>query len=662
MIAKLLRLFPQLTVGVSLLLNSSQAARWEPITDEEHALTRSEIDPNAGAEVLYKFIEMDNESPDNSYRKYALRFKIFDERGAESVRQFRMTYHVESSRLGQHSARIVRADGTVDEIDKSEFYNQKLEDSGANSFRAKVFTFPELNPGDIVDVQYRIDLLEGYYSPELFVDFQERWPLRRAEIRVRPATWVTGFNYVKWMTSKCNAEGMKRRGDGFYELNVEGFPASVDEPNSPPENQTKAWLLFYLAADGKSGDAYWKSQGTKLYREMERDTKAGSEVKSTLKRILKGISDDEEKLKAIYRYCVSEIVNSYHGEPGQLTPEDRDKLDSGMVAEKVLSQGFGTPKNINTVFCALAREAGIDARVAALSNRTDYQFSKVLTSIDTTMNGRCIAIRDGEGWRYFDPGGKYLPFGQLDWDEQGVVALVADKKKVQIHPVDFGKPKDSVQKSTAKFELSEKGTLWGDVAFEFAGHFDVAMKRTIDGKSSQGRIDTVKEVLSDQWPGASFSEIEISNATSPFDPLKINCNVSIVNYADVVGDRLFFQVNAFQKSAKPEFPESTRSADLFFRFPKTEIDKVEIKLPDGYELEAASAPRPFSYDRVFEYGPKLGLKKSTNTLIYSRDFMFAGTIFPVKHYEVIKGFFDQKHVQDQHSLTIKKKPDSDSAS
>ncbi len=532
-----------------------QAASWLPITDEERALTQSEIDPNAGAEVLYKSLLLDDEQPENSYREFYLRIKIYDERGAESLGKYRITYHTGSSRLGSHSARIVKADGSIREVGKAEFYEQNLQNERFGSVRARAFSFPELEAGDIVDIKYRINLLEYYYQPELFLTFQERWPLRRADVKVRPATWVDHFTYIKWMTSRCDSRGMKQNAKGFYELTVENFPAHIEEPHQPPEKNSVAWLLFYLAPNGKQGDDYWKSEGIKMYRLMNSRTKPGSQTKAALASALDGVSGDEEqRLQALYRYCVTEIPNATHSEPDMLTPKQRKEIDGNMTAEKILSQGYGNRKNINTVFCAMARAAGFDARLAALSSRDGYRFSKVLTSIDTTMKRRCIAVKLGEKWAYFDPGGKYPPFGELDWNEQGVAALIADKKNLILEAVTFGPPETSMQKGIATMELSEKGTLFGKVNFEFSGHYGVTFKRAIDGLTPKERVTFVKEAVEEIWPRASISAVEIENAASPIAPLKFSCDVSIVDYAESIGDRLFVQVNMFEESADPEFP------------------------------------------------------------------------------------------------------------
>lgn len=630
-------------------------ASWLPITDEERASTECPFDPDAGAEVLYKSMELDDEDPSNSYRHYYLRMKIYNEKGAESVGKYRMVYHTGSSKLGRHSARIVRADGSIEEVEKSEFYNENLKADRTSSIRAKSFSFPDLNPGDIVDFQYRIDLHEYYYSPELFLTFQERWPLRRARVRVRPATWVEGMGFIKWMTSKCNAKGMVRKSNGFYELDIGNFAANNDEPNQPPEKTNVAWLLFYMSPNGKTGDAYWKMESGKLHKKMESSTKAGKETKAVIQKILAGISEDEKKLRAIYRYCVSDITNSLHGRPGQLTPEERKEIKSDMSAEKVLAQGYGNSKNINTVFCALARAAGFDARVAAVNSRTGYRFSKVLASINTTLKRRCVAIPDGDSWRFFDPGGKYLLFGRLDWQAQGVAALISDKKKALIHPIPFSKAADTVETNKAKLSLDEDGSLSGQVEFELTGHVGVEMKRDLDGKSPQKRRDMIRDALAEYWPGAAFDSIEISNVTNPFKPIRVTFELVSYPYAEIVGDRMFITVNAFRKSAEPEFPESQRTSDIFFDYARSENEEVEIRLPEGFELEQASAPRPFKIDGVIEYAPKLAIRKNSNTLIYSKAFSVEGTNFPVAHYKSVKSLYDEKHKQDQHTITLKRK-------
>ncbi len=638
-----------------LISNFANAAVWLPITDEERAYTKSEIDPNAGAEVLYKSIESDDGTDVANMRKTYVRIKIYDERGVASVNQITISYSTRGSKLGALSARVVKPDDSVVEIEKGDFYDKMLQRDSQGSVKAKSFSFTDLSPGDIVEYQYRINLDENYYSPEVFVAFQERWPIRHANIRVRPSSGFGVGNYIKWMTSKCDSSGMDRKPDGFYELDVVNMPSHLDEPHQPPEKAGVAWLLFYLTGNSSSGDAYWKGEAQKLYRIMESQTKAGKEVKATLKTILEGVSDDEEKLRKIYSYCVTEIVNARHGANRKLTPDDRKKIRGDMSAEKVLAQGYGSPRNINTVFCALARAAGFDARMAAVGDRTSYTFRKVLMSKERTLRASVISVRDGDQWQYFDPGGKYLPYGRLNWQNEGVSALIADKKKLELQVVGFSKVADSMEKRAAKLQLDEKGYISGKVEIELIGHYAVEAKRVLDNMAQQGRREHLEEgIRRELWPEANVSSMKMMNVMDPLKPLKISFELEPMPFADVVGDRIFLQTNVFRKASTPEFPESERISDLFFDHTINELDQVEIKLPDNYELEQASAPRPFNVETVIEYEPTLGIKKKSNTLVYSRAFRLSGVNFPVRVYGAIKSQFDEKHRQDQHTITLKK--------
>ena len=556
--------------------------------------------------------------------------------------------------MGAIHARVVKADGSIVEIEKEDFYDQVMLRNSDGSIKTKSFSFTDIAPGDIVEYQYRINLLEGYYSSEVFVSFQERWPIRRANIRVRPSTGFGVGNYIKWMTSRCDGRGMKKKPDGFYELEVENVGAHREEPRQPPEKSGRAWLLFYLTNDSKLGDAYWKGQGVKLYKKMASRSKAGKEIKKTLARILSGVTDDEERLKAIYRFCVSEIINSRHGEDGELTAEQRKKINHYMSAEKILAQGYGSATNINTVFCALAQAAGFDARLTAVSSRRGYSFSKKLVSISKTMGGRVIAIREGENWRYFDPGGKYLAFGKLDWENEGAVALVSDKKKLVLNRIGPPEVEDSAVKKEAKLQMDEKGFISGQVEFEYSGHYGVEAKRTLDGKSEQERREYMKARIKRDWPEAILTGMELRNVTDPFEPLQVSFTLEPMPFADVVGNRIFLQTNVFRKNSEPEFPESERLSDLFFKYTINELDKVEIKLPANYELEEASAPKPFNNGDIFVYEPYLGVKKKSNTLIYSRALKLSQVSFTLEAYGALKRLFDRQHREDQHTITLKK--------
>ncbi len=119
-------------------------------------------------------------------------------------------------------------------------------------------------------------------------------------------------------------------------------------------------------------------------------------------------------------------------------------------------------------------------------------------------------------------------------------------------------------------------------------------------------------------------------------------------------NQLGVPVNPFELHATAELPDTERQSDLFFKFAKTEVDDIEIALPDGFKLGNAHAPRPFGLDGVVEYKTSLGLKPKSNTLMYSRSFALKVVDFPSHHYKIMMQLFQNKAREDGHKVLLER--------
>ena len=127
-------------------------------------------------------------------------------------------------------------------------------------------------------------------------------------------------------------------------------------------------------------------------------------------------------------------------------------------------------------------------------------------------------------------------------------------------------------------------------------------------------------------------------------------------YAQKTGKRLFLQPSFFEYGQPSLFSSDTRKYDVYFHYPWSQDDKIEIDLPPGYALDNAEKPSPFSADEVSQYKIDLGITKDNRTLILHREFFFGGggnMLFQRSGYSQVKLLFDQLHKSDEHTITLK---------
>jgi hypothetical protein len=275
---------------------------------------------------------------------------------------------------------------------------------------------------------------------------------------------------------------------------------------------------------------------------------------------------------------------------------------------------------------------------------------------DYFLRDYAIGVRVGVEWRFYDPARLYVPFGMLRWQQEGQKALIADSKDPAFVPTQMSEPTKSLQKRTAKLQLKEDGTLEGDVRIEYSGHLANERKEYDDDDSPNEREETLRSAMKRRIGAAELSAIKIENITDPVKPFVYSFHIKVPGYAQRTGKRLFLHPAFFQRGSGPEFGTSERRYDLYFHYPWSENDEVEIEMPEGYDLDNADAPQPFTVNNVSKYEVTIGVLQGTRTLVYKRNFYFgaAGNLFfPKSAYAQLKAVFDALHDRDGHTITLK---------
>lgn len=424
----------------------------------------------------------------------------------------------------------------------------------------------------------------------------------------------------------------------------------------PPEDAVRSWV-FLFASDDKKLDAeqYWKDTGRRYYEVFKDLTKPNDEVKAAVPGIVGDAKTDTEKLQRIYDFCRTKIKNVSDDAAG-LTPDERAKLKENKSPGDTLKRAQGTGGDIDFLFAALARAAGFDARVALSGNNDDFFFDRGFMHY-TFLGSIFVAVRVGDGWQFFSPAEMYTPYGMLGWPEEGQDVLITDgKEPVWVRGMVSG-PEKSVERRTGKFTLSEDGTLEGVVKIEYTGHLAWEKKEYNDDDSPAERERTVV----DWWKarmGAEVTDLKIENVNDPLKPFVYTFRVRVPSYATRTGKRLFFQPAFFQKGLGALFPTATRRHEVYFHYPWSEEDHVEVTLPEGFALDNAEAPAPINAGETSKYEPKAAVTKDGRTLIYDRKFYFGRggdqvLRFSVNNYPVLKNYFDQVSKQDAHTIALR---------
>ncbi|HYE14665.1 MAG TPA: DUF3857 and transglutaminase domain-containing protein [Pyrinomonadaceae bacterium] len=643
---------------------------WKPVEPSQLSMSAPVVERDADAEALFWEVRVSYENSGGepaTVLNHYVRIKIFTERGRESQSKIDIYAPKISDReirIKDIAGRTIKPDGTVVELKKEDIFERDVVKMSGLKVKAKSFAMPAVEPGSIIEYRWR-EVRNGIRGYERF-DFSRDIPVQLVRYFIKPY----GEALVDDSGRPVGLRAQTFHGDmtpfvkesGWHSTSMTNVPAFREEPRMPPEYEVRPWMLVYYSSDDKpTPEKVWKAYGRELYEDHKSQMKVSDEIKRTAAEVVAGAATDDEKLDRLFAFVRSKVKNVDDDASG-FTREQVEKMKENKNPSDTLKRGVGGWHDIDMLFAALATAAGFDARVAKVTDRSDTFFDpRFPDDYFMRLGSENIAVRVGDKWRFFDPGTTYIPQGMLRWQEEGQLALVSDPKEPVFVPVPQSGPEKSVEKRWAKFKLSADGTLEGEVKIEYTGHLAHDMKESYDEDSPAEREEALKEKFASRMSGIEITDVKVENVSDPLKPFTYTFRARVPGYAVKTGKRLLIQPAFFQKGSNPLFPTAGRRHHVYFNYPWSEEDYVEMELPEGYALDNPESPAPFGAGALSRYEPKAQVTTDGRTLIYRRKFFFGGSVdasgpallFPTTSYEQLKRYFDELHRQDNHTLALK---------
>ena len=630
---------------------------WKPIDPAHLALKSATVEKEADAEAIFWEVRIDDNPDGDLIFNHYIRVKVFTDRGRESQSKVDLIYGKifrNEIKVNDIAARTIKPDGSIVELNKKDIFDRTVVKTSGLKYKARSFAMPAVEPGCIIEYRWR-EVWVSTNADNVRLQFQRDIPVQRVRYLIKPYSYE-GMTF-RSLTFHGKPTPWVKEKDGFYSTTMTDVPAIYDESRMPPENEVKTWMLIYYqrASDDKmSADKYWTDYAKSFYDVTKSLIKPNDEIKKLAPTLVADAKSDDEKLERLFEFCRTRIKNASNDASG-LTPDERARLKDNKNPSDTLKRGVGTSVDIDWLFAALANASGFDARIVLSPDRGDQFFDKSVAN-SYFVYPLNIAVNVGGTWKFFNPGYSYIPFGMLRWQEEGQPALITDPKQPVWVDTPMSKADKSLVKRTAKLKLSDDGTLEGDVRLEYTGHFAIERKHDMDDESENEREESLREEVKEQMSAAEISGIKMENVTDHVKPLIYTFHVRIPNYAQRTGKRLFIQPAFFQHGRGPLFGTTARKYPIYFHYPWSEQDQVDIELPKGYALDNADAPAPFGSGAISKYEVSIMASTDGSLLLYKRKFFFGGDgsiVFPVESYGPLKNYFDVMHKQDNHSIALK---------
>lgn len=651
-----------------LLVNSqtvfAQDKEWREVSPAEIAMKTPTVEPDADAEAMFWEVRIDDSSSDELAMRHYVRVKIFTERGREKFSKLDIPF-VKGMKVKDVAARVIRPDGSIVELKKEEIFEREIVKANGIKIKAKSFAVPNIEPGAIIEYRYR-EVIDDAGAVGMRLTFQRDIPVRNLSYYYKP------YNDKQPSFQGYNMQGVNFVKDkkGFYLAEQRNVPSFKEEARMPPEDQVRPWMLLqgvrvnvvgvtnssisFSIKDPSNMVQYWASVSGEKAGLTKYMTKSNGDIKKAAAEITASASTPEEKLKKLYEFCQTQIRNITFD--SSLNDEQRKKLSVNKSLADVLKNKSGNNMEVDMLFGAMANALGMESRVAFLADRSQMFFDPKMTN-EYFIHPGAIGVNIGDNWKLFNPGAKFLPYGMLTWWEEGVWAMLVGEKGFNWIKTPMTSHEKTIAKRTGKFNLLEDGTLEGDVQVEYTGQLAYRYKMDNYNESQNKREEDLKDEIKERLSTAEVSNISVENVSDPEKPFVYRYKLRVPNYAQKTGKRLFVQPGFFESGINPEFSTASRKYDVYFNYPWSETDDIEIRLPKGFALDSADAPAALADpSKIGSLDISMGIDKVSNLLIYKRKFHFGGggnTLFPATAYQPLKTLFDAFQKADTHTITLK---------
>jgi len=461
----------------------------------------------------------------------------------------------------------------VTKLDKKQIFEKQINKRKAE----KVFTFPDVKPGTVIEYKYKhtnIGMMNWY--------FQRSIPVKYSEFTFDYPTEVDiSFLPKCYMPYEQKTDNGGSRTARFFSMS--NVPALRDEPFILNEDD-------YMQKIETKTIAYENSRGIhqsivvnwlQVIRFLMEDDDFGVQIKKEIPRTadldaqLKNINDPYKRMKIIYEYVKKNM--EWNGSPGIWA------LEGVKAAWK---DKKGTSGEINLILINLLKDAGLNVKPILVSTHDNglvnsldagtewspgfYQFNKVLAWVTI---GNKIYVLDGTD--------KETPANLIPMDVVATEGLVIEK----IETMEWGWEtlwKDNLEyRNTVLLQakITADGKLAGEasiVSYDYARLSKIATAR-------KGKKEFTEKYFSSNNPGITIDSISLENLDKDSLPLlqKVHFNEQL----NASGAYQYFSVNLFTGLEENPFVADERISDVFFGILQNHTIIGNIMMPDGYELD-----------------------------------------------------------------------------
>ncbi|MBN2031037.1 DUF3857 domain-containing protein [bacterium] len=615
----------------------AQRISWEDL--ELVDIPGQEAYPDAGAIILLDEGRMEIFGGDQigfSVFNHHRIVKILNPRGLPFV-NVSIPYHSDAE-VNHIQARTITPEGEIIVLDDENIYDVSAYTSFIfySDQRAKLFTMPAVENGSIIEYRYSIRIWNRTLWHSWIFQNTEPTLLSRFSL-IEPSEWKVNHRlyHIDVQPQVTGApEGFK----STYVWEVRNVAPVKSEYAMPSANEILARLEF-----APVGVQEWDDVAKWYFDLSDPQTVTNSEIKDQVLNLTVQAKTDEEKLKAIYEWvrdhiryiAVSIGIGGYQPNP---------------VSEIYLSR-YGDCKDMTTLLCAMAREAGIEAYQALISTwpngkidpelPSPFQFNHVI--------GYFPAVGDSGIW--LDATEKGCPFNQLPWYDRGLSVLAVGEKGRGEMMVTPRSPEESnrvVFDWNVYLESSGAAVVQGRTLYSGARAAELREELIYASQDEQRRW--IVTFLAERCCGVVLDSFHIDGLQPVRDPLVIEYALHTDTFILPQSQKMIFRPSVILSlglASSFRAPERAHPIRIPYAF-QDSLD-LTVQIPQGWIVETSmmsdSLRSPFGSANWSWAFDEKEIQIETNYQLSGRD------IVP-EDYHAFQAFLDSIHENDLRDIIL----------
>lgn len=430
-----------------------------------------------------------------------------------------------------------------------------------------------------------------------------------------------------------------------YTWQVKNMVATVSESYQPEWDEINPSV--YIAPSQFEFDDYkgdmssWKNLGLFIKTLNSNRQALPENVKKDIHGLTDNVKDTREKIKLVYDYLQknTRYISIQLG-IGSWQPFD---------ATYVASKKYGDCKALSNYMVSLLKEVNIPANYVLITAGTNEKgLSEDFPSPYFNHAIMCVPQQKDTIWlectsQTVSPG--YM--GNFTGNRK---ALLIDEDGGHVVTTPSYKAADNLQLRKINAVINEEGTLNANIITHFTG----IQQEPVHGLMYEATEEQRKKYLNNSLslPTYSVDKFEYKETKSNIPAIDEWLSVTSPNYAGITGKRLFITPNFFNRSGNRLSADPQRKYDIQFNAAFIDVDTIQIKLPEGYTVEAL--PKPVSLKTTYgSYNITFTIKDNVIDVLRKNE-RNEGR-YRKNEYDAIVHYFDEIYKADRSRIVLVKK-------